>query len=387
MNIKTINDVDLSNKRVLIRADLNVPIKDGKITNSTRIDAFLPTLKLAIKKNAKQILICSHLGRPKEGEFDQQFSLHQVAAYLSQTLGFNVPLIADYLNGINNSNIKVSLLENVRFNIGEKSNATDLAQKYANLCDVFVMDAFGTAHRAHASTFGVTQYVKTSCAGLLLDAEINALNQALANPAKPMLAIVGGAKVSSKLTILHNLADICDNLIVGGAIANTFFKAQGFNIGKSLYEPDLVADAKTIMTKVNIALPHKVMVGTSLEDTATIKNITDIAENEMILDLNIASNPEIMRTITNAKTIIWNGPIGIFEQNAFSLGTKNLAEAIAQSSAFSLAGGGDTLAAIAKFGVTDKISYISTGGGAFLEFVEGKNLPAITALQSAFNKS
>jgi len=389
MSFLSIKDVDLTNKKVLIRADLNVPIKDGVITSTARIDAFLPTLKLALSQNAK-VLICSHLGRPQEGEYDQKLSLDPVAAYLSKSLGFSVPLAFGYLNGLDFlPGVKVMVLENVRFNVGEKSNSKELAQKYANLADVFVMDAFGTAHRAEASTCGVIELAQTSCAGLLLSAELEALNQALKSPKKPLVAIVGGSKVSSKLKVLENLAAKCSSIIVGGGIANTFLAAAGFNVGNSLYEKDLVAAAQKIAQKVKILIPQDVV--TAKECSASVKaqtkELAQIIDDDMILDVGAKTCAQISNELSEAGTILWNGPVGVFELAPFANGTKVLSEAIAASKAFSIAGGGDTLAAIKQFQVTEQISYISTGGGAFLEFVEGKTLPAIAALEAAFAKS
>jgi len=389
MNILSINDIDLTDKKVLIRADLNVPIENGVITSTARIDAFLPTLKLALSKNAQQVLVCSHLGRPKEGEPNQGFSLAPIATYLSNVFGCDVPLALDYLDGISSSHAKVIVLENVRFNVGEKTNSADLAQKYANLCDVFVMDAFGTAHRAHASTCGVINYAKTSCAGLLLNSELEALNKALTLPKLPLVAIVGGSKVSSKLKVLEALAEKCTSIIVGGGIANTFLVAQGFNIGNSLYEKDLVATAQEIASKVEVLIPQDVI--TAKEFNANTKSyakeLHQIADDDLILDVGNKTIEQFVKVLSVAGTILWNGPVGVFEFDSFANGTKNLAHAIAKSSAFSIVGGGDTLAAIEKFKVSEQISYISTGGGAFLEFVEGKTLPAVAALQVAYAKS
>jgi len=382
--IKSITDINLQGKKVLIRADLNVPLQNGIITNTTRIDAFLPTLQL-VAKQATKVFICSHLGRPKEGIYDDEFSLKPIATYLSKILQQDIPLVNDYLDGFDDSSSNIFLLENVRFNSGEKANNSELGKKYANLCDVFVMDAFGTAHRAHASTYSVAEQAKEAGAGLLLSAEINALNKALANPAKPLIAIVGGGKVSSKLHVLNNLAKLCDALIVGGAIANTFLAAKEYKVGKSLFEPDLVSTAKHIMSKINIVLPDEVIVKNSVTDAISCKSIQNIDAEDVIFDLK--PNNDFIQHITNAKTILWNGPIGLFEQDEFSTGTKQLAQLIAKSTAFSVAGGGDTLAAIAKFGINDNISYISTGGGAFLEFVEGKILPAIAVLQHKYQEN
>lgn len=382
MTVLKMTDLDLAGKRVLIREDLNVPVKDGKVTSDARIVASLPTIRLALEKGAA-VLVCSHLGRPEEGVFSEENSLAPVAAYLSEALGRDVPLVRDYLDGVEVKAGEVVLLENVRFNSGEKKNTDELSKKYAALCDVYVMDAFGTAHRAQASTHGAGAHAKVACAGPLLAAELEALGKALDKPAKPMAAIVAGSKVSTKLDVLNSLSEICDQLIVGGGIANTFLAAAGLPVGKSLYEPDLVDTAKAIAAKVSVPLPVDVVVAKAFaaDAEATVKAVADVAEDDMILDIGPQTAANFAELLKNAKTVLWNGPVGVFEFDQFAGGTKVLAEAIAASDAFSIAGGGDTLAAIDKFGVADKISYISTGGGAFLEFVEGKVLPAVEMLE------
>ncbi|MBS7325254.1 MAG: phosphoglycerate kinase [Gammaproteobacteria bacterium] len=382
MSVLKMTELDLAGKRVLIREDLNVPVKDGKITSDARIRASLPTIRLALEKGAA-VLVCSHLGRPEEGVFSEENSLAPVAAYLSEALGREVPLVRDYLNGVEVKPGEVALLENVRFNTGEKKNTDELAQKYAALCDVYVMDAFGTAHRAQASTHGAGKFAAVACAGPLLAAELEALGKALDKPAKPMAAIVAGSKVSTKLDVLNSLAQICDQLIVGGGIANTFLAAAGLPVGKSLYEPELVETAKAIAAKVSVPLPVDVVVAKAFaaDAEATVKAVADVAEDDMILDIGPQTAANFAELLKTAKTVLWNGPVGVFEFDQFAGGTQVLAEAIAASDAFSIAGGGDTLAAIDKFGVADKISYISTGGGAFLEFVEGKVLPAVEMLE------
>ena len=371
MNFLRMSELNLTDKVVLIREDLNVPIKDGKVTSDARLQASLPTIKMALEKGAA-VIVCSHLGRPTEGNPEAVYSLAPVADYLTEKLSSQlstpVRLNSDYLTqGANVKSGEVVLLENVRFNDGEKKNDATLAKKYADLCDVFVMDAFGTAHRAQASTEGVTQAMrqadKTVCAGPLLAAELDALSLALETPAQPMLAIVGGSKVSTKLEVLHSLAEVCTQIIVGGGIANTFLAAQGHSVGASLYEADLLDTARDIMTKTEILLPEA------------------IGDNDMILDIAPESAKQLADAIINAKTILWNGPVGVFEVDAFGQGTQILATAVRDSDGFSIAGGGDTLAAIDKYQVADGVSYMSTGGGAFLEFVEGKVLPAVAALQ------
>ena len=384
MTVLKMADLDLSGKRVLIREDLNVPVKDGKITSDARIVASLPTIRLALEKGAS-VMVCSHLGRPTEGEASAENSLAPVAAYLSNALGCDVPLITDYVDGYEIADGAVVLFENVRFNKGEKKNNDELAQKYAALCDVFVMDAFGTAHRAEASTHGVAKFAPVACAGPLLAAELEALAKALDNPAPPMVAVVAGSKVSTKLDVLKSLADVCDQLIVGGGIANTFLAAAGYNVGKSLYEAEMLETAKEIARSVSVPLPEDVVVAKEFAQsaTATIKSVKEVADDDMILDIGPLTAAKFANFIKSAKTILWNGPVGVFEFDQFGEGTKTLAQAIAGSKGFSIAGGGDTLAAIDKYGVAVDISYISTGGGAFLEFVEGKKLPAVEALEQA----
>jgi phosphoglycerate kinase len=382
MTVLKMTDLDLAGKRVLIREDLNVPVKDGVVSSAARIIASLPTIKLALEKGAA-VMVCSHLGRPTEGEFSAENSLAPVAAYLSKALGRDVPLVADYLAGVDVKAGDIVLLENVRFNAGEKKNSDALAQQYAALCDVFVMDAFGTAHRAEGSTHGVAKFAKIACAGPLLAAELDALGKALGNPAKPMAAIVAGSKVSTKLDVLNSLSLICDQLIVGGGIANTFLAAAGHPVGKSLYEPDLLDVARAIAAKVSVPLPVDVVVAKQFAESAeaTVKLISEVSEDDMILDIGPQTAANFAELLKSAKTILWNGPVGVFEFDQFGNGTKVLAEAIAASPAFSIAGGGDTLAAIDKYGIAAQISYISTGGGAFLEFVEGKVLPAVEVLE------
>ncbi len=382
MSVLKMSDLDLKGKRVLIREDLNVPVKEGQIKSDARLVAALPTLKLALEKGAA-VIVCSHLGRPTEGEFSEENSLAPVAAYLGKALGREVPLVKDYLGGVQVEPGQLVLLENVRFNVGEKKNADELAKQYAALCDVFVMDAFGTAHRAEGSTHGVAKFAKVAAAGPLLAGELDALGKALGNPARPMAAIVAGSKVSTKLDVLNSLAQICDQLIVGGGIANTFLAAAGYKVGKSLYEADLVDTAKAIAAKVSVPLPVDVVVAKEFAETAeaVTKLINDVADDDMILDIGPVSAQQFADLLKSAKTILWNGPVGVFEFDQFGEGTRTLAQAIADSDAFSIAGGGDTLAAIDKYGIGEKVSYISTGGGAFLEFVEGKVLPAVEVLQ------
>ncbi|MCO3496976.1 phosphoglycerate kinase [Pseudomonas aeruginosa] len=382
MTVLKMTDLDLKGKRVLIREDLNVPVKDGQVQSDARIKAALPTLKLALEKGAA-VMVCSHLGRPTEGEFSAENSLKPVAEYLSKALGREVPLLADYLDGVEVKAGDLVLFENVRFNKGEKKNADELAQKYAALCDVFVMDAFGTAHRAEGSTHGVARFAKVAAAGPLLAAELDALGKALDNPARPMAAIVAGSKVSTKLDVLNSLAGICDQLIVGGGIANTFLAAAGHKVGKSLYEADLVETAKAIAAKVKVPLPVDVVVAKEFAESAvaTVKAIAEVADDDTILDIGPQTAAQFAELLKTSKTILWNGPVGVFEFDQFGEGTRTLANAIADSAAFSIAGGGDTLAAIDKYGIAERISYISTGGGAFLEFVEGKVLPAVEILE------
>jgi len=388
MSVLKMADLDLNGKRVLIREDLNVPVKDGKITSDARILASLPTIKLALAKGAS-VMVCSHLGRPTEGESSAENSLLPVAAYLSKALARPVSLIESYVDGYVIPAGEVVLFENVRFNKGEKKNSDELAQKYAALCDVFVMDAFGTAHRAEASTHGVAKFAPIACAGPLLAAELEALALALDNPASPMIAVVAGSKVSTKLEVLKSLSEVCDQLIVGGGIANTFLAAAGYNIGKSLYEADMIETAKEIARSVSVPLPEDVVVAKEFAESAvaTIKSVKEVEDDDMILDIGPLTAARFANFIKSAKTILWNGPVGVFEFDQFGEGTKTLALAIAGSKGFSIAGGGDTLAAIDKYGVAGQISYISTGGGAFLEFVEGKKLPAVEALEEAAKRA
>jgi phosphoglycerate kinase len=383
MTVLKMSDLDLQGKRVLIREDLNVPIKNGAVASDARILASLPTIKLALEKGAS-VMVCSHLGRPVEGEFSAENSLQPVAEYLSKALGRDVPLVSDYIDGFDIRDGEVVLFENVRFNTGEKKNSDELAKKYAALCDVFIMDAFGTVRRAEGSTHGVAKFAKVAAAGPLLAAELDALGKALGAPAQPMAAIVAGSKVSTKLDVLNSLSQICDLLIVGGGIANTFLAAAGHKVGKSLYEPDLLDTAKAIAAKVNVPLPVDVVVAKEFAEsaTATVKGIDEVADDDMILDIGPKTAAHFAELLKTSQTILWNGPVGVFEFDQFGNGTKVLAEAIAESPAFSIAGGGDTLAAIDKYGVADNISYISTGGGAFLEFVEGKVLPAVEILEA-----
>lgn len=382
LKVKLMRDLELAGKRVLIREDLNVPLKDGHVSSDARIRAALPTIEAAMGAGARVILM-SHLGRPVEGEFDPGFSLAPVAEHLAGLLGKPVPLVDDWRGGVELADGEVALLENVRFNPGEKKDDETLARAYAGLCDLFVMDAFGTAHRAQASTHGVARFAPIACAGPLLEGELNALEQALANPARPMVAIVGGSKVSTKLTVLETLADKVDQLVVGGGIANTFLAASGMPVGKSLCEHDLIEAAQALMQKTHIPLPTDVVTATEFSETATAttKPACEVEEDEMILDIGPVAAEEIAAILMQAGTILWNGPVGVFEFEQFAAGTERVSRAIADSPAFSLAGGGDTLAAIDKFGIADKVSYISTGGGAFLEYVEGKTLPAVAMLE------
>ncbi|ATW42760.1 phosphoglycerate kinase [Glaesserella parasuis] len=390
MSVKKMADLDLAGKRLFIRADLNVPVKDGKVTSDARIRATIPTLKLALQKGAK-VMVTSHLGRPTEGVFEEANSLQPVVDYLNASdLGVPVRLVRDYLDGVDVKENEIVVLENVRINKGEKKNDPELAKKYAALCDVFVMDAFGTAHRAEGSTYGVAEYAPVACAGPLLAAELDALGKALKEPQRPMLAIVGGSKVSTKLTVLDSLSKIADQLIVGGGIANTFIAAEGHNVGKSLYEADLIPEAQRLSKATNIPVPVDVRVGLEFSDAAaaTHKSVNEVAAEESIFDIGDKSAEELAEIIRNAKTILWNGPVGVFEFPNFRKGTEVVAQAIVDATAngaFSIAGGGDTLAAIDMFGIADKISYISTGGGAFLEFVEGKILPAVEILEKRAN--
>ncbi|NJO14990.1 MAG: phosphoglycerate kinase [Thioploca sp.] len=390
MPIIKMTDLNLAGKRVLIREDLNVPLKDGKVASDIRIQASLPTIKLALEAGAK-VMLMSHLGRPKEGEFDPAASMAPVAEHLGKLLSRPVKVVKDWINGIDIAAGEVVLCENVRFNKGEKKDDEELSKKMAALCDVYVMDAFGTAHRAQASTHGVARYAPIACAGPLLAAELEALGKALDNPARPLVAIVGGSKVSTKLTVLESLSQVVDQLIVGGGIANTFIAAAGHNVGKSLYEADLVAEAKRLTAAAqsrggDIPVPTDVVVSSAnpfeqANAPATLKAVNTVADDEMIYDVGPQTSVKFAEILKQAGTIVWNGPVGVFEFDQFGIGTKALAEAIANSSAFSIAGGGDTLAAVDKYGIADKISYISTGGGAFLEFLEGKKLPAVVILE------
>jgi phosphoglycerate kinase len=392
MSIIKMTDLDLSGKRVLIREDLNVPVKDGKVTSDKRIRASMPTIEHAMKAGA-QVMLMSHLGRPTEGEPADEFSMQPVADYLSDALGKDVKLVKDYLgNAPQLNNGDVVLLENVRFNPGEKKNDEALSKQYAALCDIYVMDAFGTAHRAQASTHGAGQFAPVACAGPLLAGELDALGKALDNPKRPMAAIVGGSKVSTKLTVLDALSKIVDQLIPGGGIANTFIAASGFNVGKSLYEEDLVPEAKRLMEAAKakggeIPVPTDVVVGKEFSESAqaTVKKVEDVEDDDMIFDIGPETAARFAKMMESAGTVVWNGPVGVFEFDQFGEGTKVLGVAIADSNAFSIAGGGDTLAAVDKYGISDKVSYISTGGGAFLEFLEGKELPAVTMLEKRAN--
>jgi phosphoglycerate kinase len=380
-------NLDLRDKRVLIREDLNVPIHDGVVSSDARIRASLPTIQAALSARAR-VLVMSHLGRPEEGKYAEEFSLAPVAKRLAQLLGVPVQLKKDWLGGVNIQPGEIVLLENVRFNKGEKKDADDLSQKMAALCDIYVMDAFGTAHRAEASTHGVAKYAPIACAGPLLVSELSALETALEKPARPLLAIVAGSKVSTKLTVLESLLGKVDQLIVGGGITNTFLAALGFNVGKSLYEPAMLDICKRLLEQskkrgIVIPMPTDVVVATefSAKAEADVKPVGAVSNDEMILDIGPDSADAIAKLVASAGTILWNGPVGVFEFEQFGEGTRTLATAIARSTAFSLAGGGDTLAAIEKYGIEDSISYISTGGGAFLEFVEGKKLPAVEILE------
>ncbi|MGM0914638.1 MAG: phosphoglycerate kinase [Pseudomonadota bacterium] len=385
MNVRKMTDLDLSGKRVLIREDLNVPVKHGKVTSDARLRAALPSIQAALDGGAR-VLLMSHLGRPTEGEPAEEFSLAPVAEHLGELLGRPVRLVKDYLGDeVASEDGEVVLLENVRFNRGEKKDDETLSKQYAALCDIYVMDAFGTAHRAQASTHGVARFAPVACAGPLLAAELDALEKALATPARPMAAIVGGSKVSTKLEVLNALSEKCDQLIVGGGIANTFIAAAGHNVGKSLHEADLIDQAKALMAKVQIPLPSDVVVATEFSESAeaVVKPVDQVADDEMILDIGPESAARLAAMLKDAGTILWNGPVGVFEIDQFGHGTEVIARAIAESPAFSIAGGGDTLAAIDKYAIAEKVSYISTGGGAFLEYVEGKTLPAVAALEAA----
>jgi phosphoglycerate kinase len=387
MPVIKMTDLDLNGKRVLIRQDLNVPVKDGKVTSDARIRASLPTVQKALEAGAR-VMLMSHLGRPTEGEFSEADSLAPVAAHMGGLLGREVRLVREYLDGVDLADGEVVLLENVRFNKGEKKDVEDLARKYAALCDVFVMDAFGTAHRAQASTHGVAKFAPTACAGPLLAAELDALGKALDNPKRPLVAIVGGSKVSTKLTVLESLSKVVDQLIVGGGIANTFIAAQGHPVGKSLCENDLLDEAKRLMAAAkakggDIPVPTDVTVGKEFSEStpATVKGVAEVSDDDMIFDVGPDTAASYAELLRKAGTIVWNGPVGVFEFDQFANGTRSLGEAIADSDAFSIAGGGDTLAAIDKYGLAERISYISTGGGAFLEFLEGKTLPAVAMLE------
>jgi len=388
MTVINMTDLDLAGKRVLIRQDLNVPLKDGAVADDTRIRASLPTIKMALDAGAK-VMLMSHLGRPTEGQYAEEFSLAPVADHLATLLGKEVHLQKDWLDGIDMGEKQIVLCENVRFNVGEKTDDEALSQKMAALCDIYVMDAFGTAHRAQASTHGVAKFAPIACAGPLLSGELEALGKALDNPARPMVAIVGGSKVSTKLTVLESLSKIVDQLIVGGGIANTFIAAAGHNVGKSLYEADLIETCNTLTAEAkarggDIPVPNDVVCSKEFSETAeaTLKSASDVADDDMIFDIGPASAAELANILKNAGTIVWNGPVGVFEFDQFGEGTKAIAMAIAESNAFSIAGGGDTLAAVSKYNISNDVSYISTGGGAFLEFLEGKKLPAVAMLES-----
>ena len=387
MNVLKMTDQDLASKRVLIREDLNVPIKEGLVASDARIRAALPTIRIGVEAGAK-VMLMSHLGRPTEGEFESVYSLAPVAEHLSTLLNQPVRLVPDWLDGVDIEAGEVVLCENVRFNVGEKADDDALAQKMAALCDVFVMDAFGTAHRAQASTHAVAHYAPLACAGPLLAAELHALGKALENPARPMAAIVGGAKVSTKLTVLESLSNVVDQLIPGGGIANTFIAAAGYPVGKSLIETDLIDQAKALIDEAaarggEIPVPTDVVVGKafSADTSAIIKPVSDVAEDDMIFDIGPETAARFARLMREAGTVVWNGPVGVFEFDQFGEGTRILGEAIAASGAFSIAAGGDTLAAVDKYNIAERISYISTGGGAFLEFLEGKTLPAVAMLE------
>ena len=391
MPVLEMTGLDLAGKRVLIRQDLNVPVKDGVVTSDQRIRASLPAIQRCVEAGAR-LMIMSHLGRPEEGNPEPQFSLQPVANYLGQALGKDVRLVNDYLEQAPEmADGDVVLLENVRFNRGEKANDESLSQRYAGLCDIFVMDAFGTAHRAQASTHGVGRFAPLACAGPLLAAELDALARALHEPARPMVAIVGGSKVSTKLTVLDALAQIVDQLIPGGGIANTFIAAAGYNVGKSLFEPDLVAEAQRLLEQARerggeIPVPTDVVCGKAFSESAdaTVKPVAAVEDDDMIFDIGPETASRFAEIMQQAATIVWNGPVGVFEFDQFGEGTRVLSHAIADSPAFSIAGGGDTLAAVDKYGISDRISYISTGGGAFLEFLEGKQLPAVAMLEQRY---
>lgn len=388
MKILRMDNLDLKGKRVLIREDLNVPVKQGKVESDARIRASAPTIAAAVQQGAA-VMVMSHLGRPTEGQFSEEFSLAPVAEHLGGLLGREVRLARDWIDGVDVSPGEVVMCENVRFNIGEKKDDETLSRKMAALCDIYVMDAFGTAHRAQASTHGVGRFAPVACGGPLLVAELEALSRALEAPARPLVAIVGGSKVSTKLSVLNTLTDKVDQLIVGGGIANNFLAAQGHPVGKSLYEPDLVTEAQALIEKARargaeIPVPTDVRVATEFSESAaaTVKDAGDVGPEDMILDVGPATEARYGELLRSAGTIVWNGPVGVFEFDAFAGGTRALAEAVADSKAFSIAGGGDTLAALDKFGIADRVSYISTGGGAFLEFLEGKTLPAVEMLEA-----
>ncbi|HEU0197903.1 MAG TPA: phosphoglycerate kinase [Nevskiaceae bacterium] len=388
MSILRMTDLDLAGKRLLIRQDLNVPMHEGRITSDARLRASLPTLKLALDR-AASVLVISHLGRPTEGVFDPEHSLTLVAAWLSQALGRSVPLVTNWIDGLALAPGQIVVGENTRFLKGEKKDDETLARRMAALCDIYVMDAFGTAHRAQASTHGVARFAPVACAGPLLTAELDALGKALATPKRPLAVIVGGSKVSTKLALLENLADVADQIIIGGGIANTFLAADGHPVGKSLFEPDMLDTARRIRDKIrarggDLPLPEDVVVAPefSAEAHAEVCSVDAVEADQMILDIGPRTSRHLAALLQDCGTIVWNGPVGVFEYDSFAAGTRSLAEAIAHSSAFSVAGGGDTLAAIDKFGVADRIGYISTGGGAFLEFLEGKKLPAVAALEA-----
>ena len=385
MNVLKMTDLDLAGKRVLIREDLNVPVKDGQVTSDARILASLPTIKQALAAGA-HVMVTSHLGRPTEGKYEEQFSLKPVADYIAKLLGKSVRLIKDWVEGgFDVAAGELVILDNCRFNVGEKKDDESLSRKMAALCDIYVMDAFGTAHRAQASTHGVGKFAAIACAGPLLAAELEALGKAMDKPERPMTAIVGGSKVSTKLTVLESLSAVCDQLIVGGGIANTFLAAAGKNVGKSLYEADLIPQAKALMERCSIPMPVDVVCGKNFDESepAIIKSVDEVEDDDMIFDVGPETQKLFAEVLTAAKTVLWNGPVGVFEFDQFGEGTRSLSMAIAHSGAFSIAGGGDTLAAIDKYKIKDKVSYISTGGGAFLEFVEGKKLPAVAMLEEA----
>ena len=388
MPVLHMTDLDLAGKRLLIRQDLNVPISKGRITSDARLRAALPTLKLALERGAA-VLVISHLGRPKAGHFDPEYSLTLVAAWLSHALGQSVPVLTNWIDGVELQSGQIVVGENTRFLKGEKQDDEALSKKMAALCDIYVMDAFGTAHRAEASTHGVAKFAPVACAGPLLAGELDALGKALANPKRPLAVIVGGSKVSTKLDLLNNLADLADQIIIGGGIANTFLAAAGHKVGKSLCESDMLDTAREIQAKIkacggDIPLPVDVVVADefSAEAQAQVCGVDEVGDDQMILDIGPKTREQLVTLLKGCGTIVWNGPVGVFEYDAFAGGTQRLAEAIAESPAFSIAGGGDTLAAIDKFGVVDRISYISTGGGAFLEFLEGKTLPAVAVLEA-----